>query len=250
MRDKIYFASDFHLGFPNPAATHKREAYLVRWLDAIKADAAELYLVGDVFEFWYEYKTVVPRGYVRFLGKLAELTDSGVKLYFFRGNHDMWMRDYFVQELGATIISDELVMERGGRRFYIHHGDGLGVHDRKYKFLKKWFRNSACQWLLSRIHPNFTLSLGGQWSNQNRKANAIDEERKAAEQTWLVEYARELLQQEHFDYLIFGHRHVPMEVDLGNHSRYINLGEWMSARSYAVFDGTELHLRYFEKPGA
>ena len=150
-RNKLYFASDLHLGTGTYAQSREREARLVRWLDTIRTDAAEVFLVGDVFDFWFEYKTVVPKGYIRFLGKLAELTDAGTKLYLFKGNHDMWMFDYFERELGATIISDELEIERNGKKLYLHHGDGLGAGDDSYKILKKFFRSGFCQWLFARI---------------------------------------------------------------------------------------------------
>src|ERR1700761_6976224 len=140
-RNKIYFASDFHLGSGSYANSREREDRLVRWLDFIKTDASEVFLVGDVFDFWFEYKTVVPKGYIRFLGKLAELSDAGIKLWLFKGNHDMWMFDYFKQEFGATIMSDELEIKRSGKKFYLHHGDGLGPGDTFYKFLKKFFRS-------------------------------------------------------------------------------------------------------------
>ena len=247
-RTHIYFASDFHLGAPSETASRHREARLVRWLDTIKADAAELFLMGDVFDFWYEYKTVVPKGYIRFLGKLAELADSGVKLYFFRGNHDMWMGDYFEQQLGAQIISNELIIERSGKTFYLHHGDGLGPGDTSYKLLKKVFRSKTCQWLLSRIHPNLTMGVAGYWSGHSRLVNEAQEKRKAVEQEWLVSYCNEVLQKQTLDYLMFGHRHIPMEVQLNPKSRYINLGEWVVHNSYAVFDGTDVQLCYFEPP--
>ncbi|GAB2699028.1 UDP-2,3-diacylglucosamine diphosphatase [Mucilaginibacter koreensis] len=247
-RNQIYFASDFHLGAPNAAMSQAREARLVRWLDMIKADAAEVFLMGDVFDFWFEYKTVVPKGYIRFLGKLAELADSGIQLYFFRGNHDMWMRDYFEKELKAKIISNELTIERGGKTFYLHHGDGLGPGDNGYKLLKKLFRSKTCQWLLSRIHPNLTMGVANYWSGHSRVVNETKEKKKASEQEWLVTYCNEVLQQQTFDYLIFGHRHIPMQVQLNTRSRYINLGEWIVHNSYAVFDGTDVQLRYFEQP--
>src|SRR6201994_4791565 len=163
-RNKIYFASDFHLGAPSYVSSREREARLVRWLDMIKADAAEVFLMGDVFDFWFEYKSVVPKGYIRFLGKLAELADAGVKLWFFRGNHDMWMFDYFERELGATIISNELKIERGGKKFFLHHGDGLGPGDGFYKILKRFFRSSFCQWLFARLHPNLAIGIANAWS--------------------------------------------------------------------------------------
>lgn len=171
-RDKLYFASDVHLGTGTYASSRQREDKITRWLDSIKHDAAELFLVGDVFDFWFEYKTVVPKGYIRFLGKLAELADAGVKLYLFKGNHDMWMFDYFVNELGATIISNELKIERGGKKFFIHHGDGLGPGDNFYKFLKGFFRSGFCQWMFARIHPNFGVGIANKWSRHSRDTNA------------------------------------------------------------------------------
>src|SRR6201992_1140932 len=165
---KLYFASDFHLGAPNQASSREREARLVSWLDSIKADASEVFLMGDVFDFWVEYRTVVPKGYIRFLGKLAELADRGIKIYFFKGNHDMWMFDYFEKELSATIISNELVIERGGKKFFLHHGDGLGPGDASYKILKKIFRSPLCQWLFERVHPNLGIGIANYWSKNSR----------------------------------------------------------------------------------
>jgi UDP-2,3-diacylglucosamine hydrolase len=246
-RDKIYFASDFHLGTDSYGPSRDREARLVRWFDSIKHDAAELFLMGDVFEFWFEYKTVIPRGYIRFLGKLAELTDAGVKLYLFKGNHDMWMFNYFTEQLGATIISNELVIERGGKKFYLHHGDGLGPGDNSYKLLKKVFRSALCQWLFARLHPNFGIGIAGAWSQGSREAHLKKPDLKTGEHEWLVIYSRELLKTTHYDYFIYGHRHMPMQVQLAPTSVYINLGEWLTFNSYAVFDGHELKLQYFEK---
>lgn len=246
-RTKIYFASDFHLGALGHASSREREDRLVRWLDSIKHDAAELFLVGDIFDFWFEYSSVVPKGYIRFLGKLAELTDAGIKLYMFRGNHDMWMFNYFEQELGATIISNELVLERQGKKLFIHHGDGLGPGDTKYKLLKKLFRNRFLQWLLARVHPNFTFGLANRWSQHSRIANAAPKEQKMFENEWLVTFARETLQTQHFDYLIFGHRHIPLVIALSNNSEYINLGEWIHYNSYAVMENGKVDLLYFEQ---
>lgn len=243
---KIYFASDFHLGGGSYQSSREREDRIVRWLDLIKKDAAELFLMGDVFDFWFEYKTVVPRGYIRFLGKLADLVDNGVKLYLFKGNHDMWMFDYFTTELNATIITNELEIERGGKKFYLHHGDGLGPGDGLYKVLKKVFRSEFCQWLFARVHPNLGVGIANYWSRHSRKAGLSNEIRKSVEQEWLVVYCRELLTQKYFDYLIFGHRHLPLDIQLDEKSRYINLGEWYSYYTYAVFDGENLTLEYFE----
>lgn len=242
---KIYFASDFHLGVPDMISSRVREDRIVRWLDSIKNDAAEIFLVGDVFDFWFEYATVIPRGFIRFQGKLAELSDSGVKITLFKGNHDMWMFDYFGNELGISIVSDELVIERNGLKFYLHHGDGLGPGDSKYKLLKKIFRSRTCQWLFARLHPNLGIGLAQKWSNSSRAHNAELDSLGETEDEWLYIFSRDLLKKDYYDYLIFGHRHLPLDLRLGN-SRYINLGEWVQFNSYAVFDGEKLELKYFE----
>lgn len=247
LRTKIYFASDFHLGTANYGESRKREDRIVRWLEFIKNDAKELYLVGDVFDFWFEYKYVVPRGYIRFLGKLAELSDLGVQITMFKGNHDMWMFGYLTQEMNIKIVSDELVIEHGGKKFYIHHGDGLGPGDNKYKFLKKIFRSNVCQWFFARLHPNLGIGIAGAWSGHSRIAGAKLETFQTEQHEWLVIYSKEKLKEEHFDYFIFGHRHLPLDIELSPTSRYINLGEWMNYNSYAVFDDEGLALRYFEK---
>ncbi len=242
---KIYFASDFHLGVPDMISSRVREDRIVRWLDSIKNDAAEIFLIGDVFDFWFEYATVIPRGFIRFQGKLAELSDSGIKITLFKGNHDMWMFDYFGNELGISIVSDELVIERNGLKFYLHHGDGLGPGDNKYKLLKKIFRSRTCQWLFARLHPNLGIGLAQKWSNSSRAHNAELDSLGETEDEWLYIFSRDLLKKEYYDYLIFGHRHLPLDLRLGN-SRYINLGEWVQFNSYAVFDGEKLELKYFE----
>ena len=245
IRNKLYFASDIHLGAGGYVSSRQREDRFVHWLDTIKADAAEVFLMGDVFDFWFEYKTVVPKGYIRLLGKLAELADAGIKLYFFKGNHDMWMFDYFEIELGATIITNELVIERNGKKFFLHHGDGLGPGDNLYKVLKKIFRSSLCQWLFARIHPNLGVGIANYWSKSSRINNQKKEDPKPGEQEWLVAYSKEVLQITYYDYLVFGHRHLPLDIQLNEKSRYINLGEWINYNSYAEFDGEELILKYF-----
>ncbi len=243
IRDKVYFASDFHLGAHPRSATREREARIVAWLDHIKADAAELYLMGDVFDFWFEYATVVPRGYIRFLGKLAELADVGVKITLFKGNHDMWMFGYLKNELGASIVDDELVIERNGKTFYLHHGDGLGPADRTYKILKNIFRSRFCQWLFARLHPNLGIGIAQRWSAHSRIASGGQETFQGEANEWLVVYAKELLEHHYYDYFIFGHRHLPIDLVLPKGSRYINLGEWINYDTYAVFDGRELELK-------
>ena len=244
-RDKLYFASDIHLGAGGYASSREREDRFVRWLDMIKADAAEVFLMGDVFDFWFEYKTVVPKGYIRLLGKLAELSDAGIKLYFFKGNHDMWMFDYFEQELNATIISNELVIERGGKKFFLHHGDGLGPGDEFYKVIKKIFRSKFCQWLFARIHPNLGIGIANSWSRKSRIVGERDTKKMNLQQEWLVVYSREVLKTTYYDYMVFGHRHFPLDVDLDGKTRYINLGEWVHHFTYAVFDGNEMKLEHF-----
>ena len=219
-----------------------REQHIISWLDFIKRDAAELYLVGDIFDFWFEYSTVVPKGYIRFLGKLAELADLGIKITLFKGNHDMWMFGYLKEELNAEIISNEKVINLNGKSIYIHHGDGLGPGDAKYKFLKKIFRSPLCQWLFARLHPNLGIGIAQRWSKHSRISNNAEERFLGEENEWLVVYAKEILEQQHYDYFIFGHRHLPYDIQLKNSSRIINLGEWINYHTYAVWDGQEIKL--------
>ena len=239
---KIYFASDFHL----KTHTTEREKRIVHWLDTIKADAEAVYLVGDVFDFWFEYQTVVPKGYVRFLGKLAELRDSGIPIYFFTGNHDMWMFRYFEEELGIPIYRKPVVREYYGKRFLIGHGDGLGPGDHRYKFLKKVFANPFLQWCFARIHPNLGIGIANFWSGRSRKLHPPKADYLGDDKEWLVIYANKKLDTTFYDYFIFGHRHLPLDVSLKNNkSRYINLGDWIRYNTYAVFDGQQLKLEYY-----
>lgn len=248
MTKNIYFASDFHLGSPNLAESRIREDRIVRWLTSIESTCSELFLMGDVFDFWFEYNTVIPKGYIRLQGKLAMMSDAGIKIYFFKGNHDMWVNDYFTKEMGMEIISDELVINRGGKSFYLHHGDGLGPGDANYRILRKIFRNPLCHWLFSMLPPNIGLGIANGWSRRSRKVNVLVEEPFiGAENEWLAIYSREVLEKQHYDYFIYGHRHRPMIIDLGNNSQYYNTGEWFTYNSYVVFDGEELRLEYFEK---
>ena len=247
MNKNIYFASDFHLGSPSFAESRGREDRIVRWLNAIQPDCAELFLMGDVFDFWFEYRTVVPKGFIRFQGKLAAMADAGIKIWFFKGNHDMWVDDYFCREIGMEIVSDELVIERNGKKFFLHHGDGLGPGDRKYKILRKIFRNPLCQWLFSLVPPVIGMGIANRWSHSSKAASRAEEVFGGIEKEWLALYAKEQLKSAHYDYFIFGHRHLPLEIDLGSGSKYVNTGEWLKYNSYAVFDGTNLRLEYFEK---
>lgn len=222
-----------------------REDRIIRWLNFIEPTCSELFLMGDVFDFWFEYKMVIPKGYARLQGKLATMSDAGIKIYFFKGNHDMWVYDYFTTELGMQIISDDFEMERNGKQFYLHHGDGLGPGDHKYKFLRKIFRNPVCQWLFSLVPPRIGIGIANAWSDNSRtkKAHAFT----VPEDEWLFIHATEQLQKKHYDYFIFGHRHLPLDLKVGSNSRYVNTGEWMNYSTYAVFDGNELALKYFEK---
>ncbi len=246
---KIYFASDFHLGVPGATSSAERERQIVRWLDQIAADAEAIYIVGDLFDYWFEYRAVVPKGYLRLLGKLAELRDRGLPVTFFTGNHDMWMFSYFQEELGIPVLREPVTREYGGKRFLIGHGDGLGPGDHGYKFIKKVFAHPVCQWLFARLHPNLGIGLMRYFSGQSREVTRGDELYLGADREWLVQYCEEHLRQEEIDYFIFGHRHLPLDILLSNGtSRYLNLGDWLHYRSYAVFDGTELELKFFENP--
>jgi Uncharacterized protein conserved in bacteria len=240
---KIYFLSDFHLGAPDHATSLVRERKIVQFLDEIQHDAEQLFIVGDMFDFWYEYRTVVPRGYVRLLGKLAQLTDAGIPVHFFVGNHDMWMRNYFRQELNIPVYFEPKTFEFHNKKFYIGHGDGLGPGDHGYKILKKIFRNPLCQWLFGILPPYIGMGLAN-WSSRRSRAvtGNADEQFFGEEGEWLITYCKELLQKEHFDYLIFGHRHLPIDCSLKGGSRYINLGDWIRYYTYAVFDGQQLQL--------
>ena len=240
---KIYFASDFHLGVPTYEKSLEREHRIVRWLDSIRNDAEELYLLGDVFDFWFEYRTVVPRGFVRLLGKLAELSDSGIKIHYFTGNHDMWTFDYLEKELNVTIYRAPIERVYNSKTFYIGHGDGLGPGDHGYKFIKKIFASKICQWLFARLHPNFGIGIANYFSKKSRIATGTtDENFLGEEKEWLVIYSKEILAKKHFDYLIFGHRHLPLDIKI-NDSRYINLGDWIQYFTYGVFDGENFELK-------
>ncbi len=244
---KIYFLSDFHLGAPDAASSLMREKKIVQFLDAIKKDAAAIFIVGDLFDFWYEYKKVVPKGYVRILGKIAEITDAGIPIHFFVGNHDMWMKDYFQKELNTAVYFEPAEFNFNGKRFLIGHGDGLGPGDEGYKFIKKVFRNPICQWLFGILPPRFGIGLADFLSKKSRaKTGTTNEVFLGEEKEWLVVYAKEILQKQHYDYFIFGHRHLPLDIVLNEKSKYINLGDWIKYFTYAVFDGENLSLEYYK----
>ena len=242
---KIYFASDLHLGVPNKEKSLVREKLFVQWLDEIKTDAEAIFLVGDIFDFWFEYKKAVPKGYVRLLGKLAEISDSGIPIHIFTGNHDMWLFDYLEGEINAHIHREPIEISLKEKHFFIGHGDGLGPGDNGYKLIKKIFKNKLCQWLFERIHPNLGISIAQYWSKKSRIANGEKDESYHGEKEWLTQFCKEKMKTIDVDFFIFGHRHLPIEVNLGKNTTYINLGEWVNYNSYAVFDGKKLELKRY-----
>lgn len=244
---KIYFASDFHLGAPNAELSKERELKIVSWFDEISKDASDIFLVGDVFDFWFEYKHAIPKGFARLQGKIANLTDAGIKVHFFIGNHDMWAFNYFEKELGVKMYRDNTEFEFYGKKFLVGHGDGYGPGDYGYKFIKKVFANPICQWLFGWIHPNLGIGIANFWSGRSRMANRGEEEKFLGEENeWLAIYAKEVLEKKHYDYFIFGHRHLPIDMQVSENSQYINLGEWIKHYTYAEFDGNMLELKKFE----
>lgn len=243
----IYFASDQHFGAPTAELSFPREQKFVAWLDEIKADAGALFLLGDLFDFWFEYKTVVPRGFVRVLGKLAEIRDSGIPVYFFTGNHDLWMQDYFEKELNIPVYHRPQEFTFSEKTFLIGHGDGLGPGDKGYKRMKKVFTNPFSKWLFRWLHPDLGVKLAQYLSVKNKLISGeADVKFLGEDNEWLVLYSRRKLEAKHYDYFVFGHRHLPMEIQVGENSKYINLGDWIGYFTYGVFDGEKMELREFK----
>ena len=277
---KIYFASDFHLGYPDFETSLIREKKIVAWLESIKFNAQVIFLVGDIFDFWFEYKNVVPKGFIRLLGKLAELSDSGIEIIIFSGNHDIWMFDYFTKEMGIKvyreakeymIINNEQRIINGDnsqaerrplttpehqtsnpeqRTFYIVHGDGLGPGDYGYKYLKKIFESKILQWAFSWLHPHIGISLATWWSGSRKDEERIKRELKfKGEGEWLWHFAKEQEAQKNHDYYVFGHRLLLLDLPVGENSRYINLGQWAyddeNSNHFAVFDGVNLEVKKY-----
>jgi UDP-2,3-diacylglucosamine hydrolase len=243
---KIYFASDQHLGAPTPEASLPREQKFVSWLDSIKNDAEAIFLLGDLFDFWFDYKTVVPRGFVRVLGKLAEIRDSGIPVYFFVGNHDLWMDDYFEKELNIPVYHSVKEYTYNNKTFLIGHGDGLGPEDKGYKRMKKVFTNPVSKWLFRWLHPDIGVRLAQYLSVKNKLISGEADVRFLGEdKEWLVQYAKRKLETKHYDFFIFGHRHLPMEIKVNDHSKYINLGDWIGYFTYGVFNGDTLELKKY-----
>lgn len=241
---KVYFLSDFHLGAPNAEVSLEREKKIVSFLQEISKDAAEIFIVGDLFDFWYEYRQVVPKGYVRILGQMAALTDAGTPIHFFVGNHDMWMKDYFQKELNIPVYYEPQEFEYNGKKFLVGHGDGLGPGDHGYKMLKKIFRNPVCKWLFGVLPPVVGVGLANYSSRRSRAVTGNNDGQFLGEdREWLIQYCKEVLKEKHYDFLVFGHRHLPIDYPVQPGSRYINLGDWIRYYTYAVFDGQEMYLK-------
>lgn len=239
-----------HLGYPNPEQSQWRERLFVDWLESISADASELYLVGDVFDFWYEYKRVVPKGFVRVLGQLAKMSDSGIKIHFFTGNHDVWAFRYLHDELGVIIHDGPLETELLGHKFYIAHGDGLGPGDFSYKLLKSIFRSRFVQFLFSTfLHPDAALWFGHKWSNSSRGRKgivALKYQGDDKEQIYL--HSASLASVNDYHYMVYGHRHLVVDKQLTPQTRMLILGDWLYNFSYGVFDGVTFEIRNVKAP--
>jgi len=244
---KIYFASDQHFGLPNYVKSLVREKKFISWLDEIKQDAKAIFLLGDLFDLWMEYKTVVPKGFVRVLGKLAQISDSGIQIYFFVGNHDLWVRDYFQKELNWKVYTKPTTFTFNNKTFLIGHGDGLGPGDTGYKLMKKVFTNPITRWFYRWIHPDFGVALAQKLSLKNKLISGEEDVNFLGDdKEWLVQYCKRKLASKQYDFFLFGHRHLPMEINFKN-SKYINTGDWISYFTYAVFDGIKLELKTYKK---
>ncbi|MFV9551764.1 UDP-2,3-diacylglucosamine diphosphatase [Algibacter sp. PT7-4] len=243
---KIYFASDNHLGAPTMEASKPREKKFVAWLDEIKHDAAAIFLLGDLFDFWMEYKTVIPKGFTRTLGKLAEISDSGIPIYYFVGNHDLWMNGYFEEELNIPVYHKPKEFTFNNKTFFIGHGDGLGPGDKGYKRMKKVFTNPFCKWLFRWLHPDLGVRMAQHLSVKNKLISGDDDAKFLGEDNeWLILYCKRKLENKHRDFFVFGHRHLPLNIDLNKNSKYINLGDWIKYYTYGVFDGETMELKTY-----
>ena len=244
---RIYFCSDNHLGSPNRNLSLEREKIFITWLDQIRIDAQAIFFLGDLFDIWFEYKKVVPKGFTRLFGKLAELSDSGIDLFFFVGNHDCWIGNYFEDELGVNVFHKKVDLNIDNYNILIGHGDGLGPGDNKYKFLKLLFRNPILKKLFSFIHPDIGISLGSFLSQKNKIFSGNEKVFESEDKEMLFSYCKDVLKTKYYHFFIFGHRHIPLELDLGNNSKYFNTGDWITHFSYLVYDGNSFNLNYFNK---
>jgi UDP-2,3-diacylglucosamine hydrolase len=245
---KVYFASDQHLGAPTQKASLPREKKFVAWLEEIKKDADAIFILGDLFDFWFEYKTVVPKGFVRVLGKLAEIRDSGTPIYFFVGNHDLWMNDYFEKELNIPVFHAPQEFLINNKKFLIGHGDGLGPGDKGYKRMKKVFTFPLFKWMFKWLHPDLGVKIGQYLSVKNKLISGNEDENYLGDDNeWLVQYCKQKLTEKHYDYFIFGHRHLPLEIQLQENSKYINLGDWIKYFTFGSYNKTEFKLTNFNR---
>jgi len=246
---KVYFASDNHLGAPDRNSSLAREKIFVSWLDSIKGDAAAIFLLGYLFDFWFEYRMVVPKGFTRTLGRLADISDSGIPVYYFVGNHDLWMNGYFEEELNIPVYHSPREYAINEKQFFIGHGDGLGPGDKGFKRMKKVFTNPVAKWFYRWLHPDLGVRIAQYLSVRNKLISGSEDIQFLGEdKEWLVQYAKRKLESSHFDYFIFGHRHLPLEIPLGKNSTYFNLGDWISHFTFAEFDGNKLELKRFKAP--
>jgi len=238
---KVYFVSDFHLGVPTKKLSLEREKLIVSWLKRIEKDASIVFLLGDVFDFWFEYKHVVPKGFFRLFSQLAQMSEKGIMLHYFTGNHDMWARNYLPDEIGLTLHKTCVSFSLNGKRFLVGHGDGLGPGDHGYKMIKRIFANPFCQWLFKWLHPDMGISMANFWSGKSR-VTTTEEMYLGDEKEWLVQYCKEQVKVSPVDYFIFGHRHLVIDKSFDEGFRYLNLGEWFHTGHYAEFSGKELKL--------
>nr|WP_243878512.1 UDP-2,3-diacylglucosamine diphosphatase [Winogradskyella sp. DF17] len=244
---KVYFASDNHLGAPTTEQSLPRERKFVNWLNEVKEDAAAIFLMGDLFDFWFEYNKVVPKGFTRTLGKLAELSDNGISIFYFVGNHDLWMNGYFEEELGIPVFHKPQEFQLNNALFYIGHGDGLGPGDKGYKRMKKVFTNPFFKWLFKWLHPDIGVRLAQYLSVKNKLISGDEDATFLGEDNeWLAQYSRRKLEEKYRDYFVFGHRHLPLEIELSTASKYINLGDWITYYTYGEFDGNSFELKSYD----
>jgi UDP-2,3-diacylglucosamine hydrolase len=243
---KIYFLSDAHLGYPTYQESLKREKKIVHWLEEVSKDADEIWLLGDVFEFWFEWKRVVPKGFLRVLGKICELTDNGLPIHFYTGNHDLWVFDYLHHETGMILHKQPVIKEYNGKKFYIAHGDGLGDYDKKFNAMKVFFTSRFFQRALSLFHPNLTMKVAHAWAGSS-KYNKAGVPYFGDDKEWLMLYSKEVLQKQHIDYFVYGHRHLAFYKELNDKSHCVNLGEWINLFTYGEFDGEKMLLKEYNE---
>ena len=247
MNKKVYFLSDAHLGSKSHADSRESERKLCRWLEHVRQDAAAIYLLGDIFDYWFEYRYVVPKGFTRLLGKLSELTDAGIEIHFFIGNHDIWLTDYLAQECGLILHFEPFITDIGGKRFFLAHGDGLGDDSRSFNFLRKVFHSRFLRLLFSAIHPRWTIPLAHGWSNKSRISGG-EQAYLGADREPLVLFAKKKLQeQQGLHYFIFGHRHILLQSPIAEQTEVVFLGDWIRFFSYGVFDGEHVTLARWEE---